>query len=68
MTPGPAVRPPYRGTRLRAVRIPDEIWDAATATAKDLDDNLSEVIRDSLVRYTERAERRSRRSTTTQEK
>lgn len=61
MSRGPAVPPPYRGTRLRAVRISDEIWDPATATAKEQGDNLSEVIRDSLVRYTERAERATRR-------
>lgn len=53
--------PPYRGERLHAVRVPDEIWTAAKNTANARDENLSEIIRDSLVRYTERAARAAKR-------
>lgn len=33
MYSGTMTKPPYWGTRIRAVRVPDELWDAAKATA-----------------------------------
>jgi Arc/MetJ-type ribon-helix-helix transcriptional regulator len=56
-----STKPPYKGHRLHAVRVPDEIWEAAKTTANARDENLSEVVRDALVRYTERAARAARR-------
>jgi len=38
-------------TTLRAVRVEDELWDAAQAVAKANDDTLSRVIRDALRDY-----------------
>jgi hypothetical protein len=43
-----AVREP-----LRAVRVPDALWDAAKAVAAINDESLSEVIRNALRGYVE---------------
>ncbi len=43
--------PPYRGERLRNVRVSDELWQEAMATAKELDETLAQVIRRALREY-----------------
>lgn len=43
-----------RGTRLRSIRVADEIWLPAQKVAAERGDNLSEVIRAALERYTQR--------------
>lgn len=40
-------------TKNRVVRVPDELWDAARATATSRGEVLSEVMRESLRRYVE---------------
>ena len=35
----------------RAIRVPDDIWEAAKAKANDRGENLSEVLRRFLERY-----------------
>lgn len=40
-----------KGTTLRNVRVPQDLWDAALARAKANRTNLSEVIREALARY-----------------
>lgn len=40
-----------KGTTLRNVRVPAELWDAALARARDDDTTLSEVIREALTTY-----------------
>jgi predicted transcriptional regulator len=40
-----------RGTTLRNVRVPDELWDAALTRAQRDDTNLSEIIRQALAAY-----------------
>ena len=47
-------KPSYRGTRLRSVRIPDELWARARARAEEQDDSLSDVIRAALEAYASR--------------
>lgn len=42
---------PYPGTRLRAFRIKDELYDAARAKAAEKDEPLSEVVRRKLEEY-----------------
>jgi predicted CopG family antitoxin len=42
---------PGRGTRMRAVRIPDELWQAALTEAKRRGESLSDVIRRALSEY-----------------
>lgn len=41
-------------TPLRSVRIPDELWHAAQAAAKENGEVLSDVIRAALERYVKR--------------
>lgn len=41
-------------TPRRTVRIPDDVWRAAQAKAVERGDNLSEVIREALVKYARR--------------
>lgn len=41
-----------RGTRLRNIRVEDELWDAAKAKAATEGRNLSEVLREFLERWT----------------
>ncbi len=43
-----------RGTRLRNVRVADELWSAARTVAEQREENLSDVIRDALERYVRR--------------
>ena len=38
-------------TPRRTVRVPDGVWQAAQAKAAERGDNLSDVIRDALVKY-----------------
>jgi predicted HicB family RNase H-like nuclease len=40
-----------KGTTLRNVRVPDELWDAALTRAQRDDTNLSEIIRQALTQY-----------------
>lgn len=40
-----------RGTPNRAIRVPDELWYAALAVAKERGETLSDVIRDRLNNY-----------------
>lgn len=42
-----------KGTTLRNVRVPDDLWDAALARAQRDETNLSEIIRQALARYIE---------------
>ena len=41
-------------TPRRTVRVSDEVWAAAQAKATERGDNLSDVIREALVRYARR--------------
>ena len=38
-------------TPLRAIRVPDDLWDAALRHAQQRGDTLSDVIRDALRSY-----------------
>ena len=40
-----------RGTTIRSVRVPDELWDAALACAADAGTTVAEVVRDALAEY-----------------
>jgi hypothetical protein len=42
-----------RKTDLHAFRIPDPLWDQARTTAAEHGDNLSDIIRQALVKYIE---------------
>lgn len=46
--------PNTRGTPIRGVRVPDELWRDAQTIADKLGDNLSDVIRAHLRRYVHR--------------
>jgi hypothetical protein len=46
-----------RGTTLRNIRIPDELWDAVLRKADDEGRNASEVIREYLARWVARPPR-----------
>jgi predicted transcriptional regulator len=41
-------------TPQRAIRIPDDLWQAAKSIARDRGETLSEVIRDALAEYVRR--------------
>ena len=41
----------YKREKLRAVRVSDEVWDAAAAKARKRGESVSEVIRRALKRY-----------------
>lgn len=41
-------------TKIRAVRVPDELWEAAQAVAADKGESVSDEIRRSLERYVKR--------------
>lgn len=41
-------------TPLRAVRVPDELWEAAQAVAKERGETVSDEIRAALERYVRR--------------
>lgn len=40
-----------RGTPIRTVRIPDNLWEEAQAAASQRGENLSDVIREALRQY-----------------
>lgn len=40
-------------TPLRTLRVPDDLWREAARIARDRGETLSDVMRDSLVRYVE---------------
>ena len=42
---------PTEGTTRRAVRIKDELWQAAQAVAAERGENLSDIIRNALQAY-----------------
>lgn len=55
MTPDILARVPNTpGTPRRTIRVPDALWDAASAKAEARGENLSEVIRAALERYVRR--------------
>ena len=43
-----------RGTRLRNVRVADDLWTQAKAVADERGESLSDVIRAALARYVKR--------------
>lgn len=45
---------PRPGNPARAVRVEDELWDAALAIAAERGEALSDVMRDALRRYVKR--------------
>ena len=45
-----------KGTKARAVRVDDALWEAAQAKAAENGDNLSAVIRDALRQYINESE------------
>ncbi len=52
MTPGTVgVVPNAPGTPRRTIRIPDDLWNAATAKAEKRGESVSDVIRHALERY-----------------
>ncbi|MGN6405677.1 hypothetical protein [Sinomonas sp.] len=42
---------PSKGTTPRAIRIPDDLWDAALAIARERSETLSQAIRRFLEEY-----------------
>jgi hypothetical protein len=42
---------PYPGDRIRNVRVPDELWEAAKSKAAAEGRSVSEVVRDYLKRW-----------------
>jgi predicted DNA-binding protein len=49
---------PGRGTRHHAIRIPDDLWQAALAKAERRGETVAEVIREALRRYVEQDDER----------
>lgn len=45
---------PYYGTRIRSVRVADDLWESAQRVAKDRDESVTEVIVQALTRYVKR--------------
>lgn len=43
-----------RGTRLRNVRVPDEVWQAAKERAEENGETVSDVVRRALEEYVAR--------------
>ena len=43
---------PSKGTTRHAIRIPDDLWSAALSLARSRGENLSDIIRQALTRYT----------------
>lgn len=43
--------PPYHGTRLRPVRVEDELWNAAVPLAAKHGTSASEIMRDALAEF-----------------
>lgn len=55
MTPATVSRVPNTpGTPRRTIRIPDDLWDAASAKAEERGESVSDVIRKALERYVRR--------------
>lgn len=55
MTPDTlTVMTPSAGTPRRTIRVPDSLWDAATAKAEERGETVSDVIRRALERYLKR--------------
>lgn len=48
---------PTKGTPRHAIRIPDELWEAALAEARDRGENLNEAIRRFLRAYVDRLDK-----------
>jgi len=44
---------PSKGTTMRGVRIPDDLWTAALTLARSRGENLSDIIRQALMDYIE---------------
>lgn len=53
---------PTKGTPVRTVRIPDELWDAARAKAEAEGRKVGVVIVEALQRYITRPPRQQRRA------
>jgi hypothetical protein len=47
---------PTKGTTRHAIRIPDDLWSAALAKARERGDKLSQIIRQALVAYLDESE------------
>lgn len=47
-------KPQYQGTRLRAIRVPDELWEPAVQLTAERGESVSEVVRAALARYVKR--------------
>jgi predicted transcriptional regulator len=45
---------PYYGTKIRSVRVADDLWADAQRVAKDRDESVTEVIVQALQRYVKR--------------
>lgn len=41
-------------TPQRAIRVPDDLWQAAKAIARSRNETLSDIVRDALVAYVKR--------------
>lgn len=55
MTPATvAAVPNTPGTPKRTIRVPNELWDAASAKAAERGEHLSDVVRRALERYVKR--------------
>lgn len=39
---------------MRSLRVPEKLWDAAKAKADERQENISDVIREALERYTKK--------------
>lgn len=44
-----------KGTKVRTVRVEDELWDASKAKADENAQNLSDIMREALRRYLDEA-------------
>jgi hypothetical protein len=55
------------GTRLRNIRIADDLWNRALAVARSRNENLTSVIRAALARYVKRHETQANAPTGTGE-
>jgi predicted transcriptional regulator len=47
-------KPPYRGTRLHAIRIPDDLWARAREITAAREDTITGVVNRALERYVSR--------------
>lgn len=53
---------PRKPMSMRAVRVPDPLWEEATAAAAQNDEYLSDVVRDALTKYVAKHRRAARSS------